>query len=260
MRVHPNWLIAVVLAIVYAAIVSVLWWVMGVDYNTVGDSTENVLNGVVIPIGAGAVFLLIAGWWLGWWGPALVERTGYGEGWMLLAPAVFVVAAIGNFMSGEVGSQEISYLLVLAAGVLLVGFSEESLTRGLGLVGLRGSMPELGAWFVSCLIFGLIHAINALFGQDLGTTLFQIGFAFMAGTLLYVTRVASGLLVVAMLAHALWDFSTLSHGPKVTEGLEGTAQIGYLLSLVQLLAYLIAFVALVRIMIKARRSSRTQAE
>jgi len=42
-----------------------------------------------------------------------------------------------------------------------------------------------------------------------GRTLIQIVFAFVAGTLFCVTRIASGLLITSMLAHALWDFSLI---------------------------------------------------
>lgn len=37
----------------------------------------------------------------------------------------------------------------------------------------------------------------------------QLGFAFVAGTALYVVRMAQGALLPAMALHALWDFGTL---------------------------------------------------
>ncbi|MET0188883.1 MAG: CPBP family intramembrane glutamic endopeptidase, partial [Pseudonocardia sediminis] len=82
--------------------------------------------------------------------------------------------------------------------------------RGAGLVGLRGSLPEVGAWFVSCLVFGGLHAVNALFGQGLGATGYQIVMAFLAGSVFYLTRRITGSLVWCMLLHAFWDFSTLA--------------------------------------------------
>ncbi|WP_457205371.1 CPBP family glutamic-type intramembrane protease [Nocardioides sp. P5_C9_2] len=84
------------------------------------------------------------------------------------------------------------------------------MTRGTGLVGLRGGFGEALSWFFSCLLFGLIHALNVLFGQSLGSTVQQIGFAFLAGSVLYVTRRVAGTLIVCMLLHAWIDFTTFA--------------------------------------------------
>ena len=108
---------------------------------------------------------------------------------------------------GGVGPADRSagYLLALGAGTLLVGFSEEMLTRGTGLVGLRGGFGEAAAWFFSCLIFGLIHALNVFFGQAIGTTVQQIGFAFVALSLVqwgaFVLAIAGVVIVLRRGSH-----------------------------------------------------------
>jgi hypothetical protein len=56
------------------------------------------------------------------------------------------------------------------SSTVLVGFSEEMLTRGTGLVGLRGGVGEAAAWFLSCLLLGLLHALNIFSGQAIGAT------------------------------------------------------------------------------------------
>jgi membrane protease YdiL (CAAX protease family) len=210
MRVQPRAGIAVLLAVVYTAVVSGLWWLTGTDYRTVGDSTANVLRGIVLPVGAGAVFLAAAATYLGWWRPALREERRAGPRWLLLVPTFFFLAAFGTLMSGDISAIDPAQLVALAAGVLLVGFSEEMLCRGLGLVGLRGSVSEPAAWLWSCVIFALLHGVNALFGQSIGSTLLQMAVAVAAGTAFYVIRRISGLLIWCMLLHAFWDFGTLS--------------------------------------------------
>lgn len=70
-------------------------------------------------------------------------------------------------------------------------------------------------WYVSSLRFGLIHVPNMLFGQGIGATVQQVFFAFAIGTAYYVTRRISGALVVTMLLHAMWDFSTFIQGHSV---------------------------------------------
>jgi len=153
MRIKPNWVITILLTVIYMAIVGAVWAVNDVNYKTVGDTTDNILAGIVVPVGLGAIFLAVAASVLGWWRPALREVPRVGPRWLLLIPAIYVVAALSGLLSVDFARVEGKYLLYLAVGTLLVGFSEEMLCRGLGLVGLRGSLPEVWVWFFSCLIF-----------------------------------------------------------------------------------------------------------
>ena len=64
-------------------------------------------------------------------------------------------------------------------------------------------------WLISSVLFSLLHAMNALFGQSGRATLTQLVSALLAGTALYVTLMTTGTLIVAMVLHALWDIGTL---------------------------------------------------
>lgn len=121
-----------------------------------------------------------------------------------------VVVALLNLLSADLAVLSVAYLVTLGVGTLLVGFSEELLTRGLLLVGFRGSASESLSWFWTSFLFGMIHALNLFFGQSLTDTMQQVVAAFLLGSALYVTRMATGALVAAMLVHALWDFASLS--------------------------------------------------
>ena len=88
MRVAPRPAIAVGIFIAYAAIVTVMSLVGGVDYDEIGDTTANVRDAIVIPIGVGAVFLAASTTWLGWWRPALFEARRAGSRWMLAVPVL----------------------------------------------------------------------------------------------------------------------------------------------------------------------------
>ena len=61
--------------------------------------------------------------------------------------------------------------------MLFVGVFEELMTRGVLLVGLRRRLPEFGVWIASCVLFGLLHLLNALAGAGIGPTLVQVVFA-----------------------------------------------------------------------------------
>ena len=237
MRVRPTPTISVLLFVAYVALVGVVWAIVGLDYDDVGDSTTTLLQGVVVPVGLGAVLLAVATSALGWWRPALREPARSGRPWMLVVALLLVIIAVGNLAVTDWGALDASFLVALAVGTALVGFSEEMLTRGLAIVGFRATMREPAVWFASSLMFGLLHVLNAAFGQSIGGTARQVVFAFLTGTAFYVVRRVSGLLVVTMAIHALWDFSVFAQD---SSGAEQNVVTGVLLWP----ALVVAFVAL----------------
>lgn len=254
MRVRPNALIAAALAVIYTAIVGLIWWVAKLDYTKVAASTTNILMGIVLPVGLGAVFLAVAASVLGWWQPALFEKRT-GRGWMWLAPALMLIAGLSTLLARDLTKLDPIYALTLAAGVALVGFSEEILTRGLGLVGFRGSLSEGWAWFASGLTFGLIHGLNLVFGQAFAPTVQQIITAFFSASVFYVLRRVSGSLVWAMVLHAIWDFCSLSAAAIPP----GPLVILALLSFLQYLAMLVALIAVWRLVVADRAANKETA-
>lgn len=195
--------------LVYLLIVAVLWRVTGTRYDALVDSRDHVVRGIILPIGIGAAFLAVVTTWLGWWPEALFEGSRSGPVWALIVPVMFGLVAVLNIASIDFRSPKRSILPFVLAGTLLVGFSEELVSRGLLVVGLReGGASEWLVWLVTSAMFALLHAINAFFGQSVRTTLVQVVAAFLAGTVLYVTLMTTGTLIVAMVLHALWDFGT----------------------------------------------------
>ena len=252
MRVQPRPLITVGLAIGYMAIVAIVWAVLGVDYNTVGDSTSNIVKGIVVPVALSAVFLAAATSYLGWWGPALHESARAPK-WLWAVPVLMFLPGLGSLLGGfGPADRSTGYLLALSVGTLLVGFGEEMLTRGTGLVGLRGGFGEAGAWFFSCLIFGLVHALNLFYGQALGPTVQQIGLAFIAGSVLYVTRHVAGTLIVCMLLHAWIDFTTLAFSHAAVDAKSPFVALSFL----QFGAFILAVIGVVVLLRRARRQGR----
>ena len=206
---HP---VAVVSAVfvVYLVLVSVLWRVNHVDYEALAESRESVVRGIVVPIGAAAVLVAVVTTVVGWWQPVLVQGTRPGPAWALVVPVLLTVMAVLGASSVGYTSPRRDILPLLAVGVLLVGFAEEVMTRGLLIVGARDAgWSETQVMLFSCALFALLHGINALFGQSVPRTLVQVGLTFAAGAAFYVTRMTTGTLVVCILLHALWDFGTL---------------------------------------------------
>jgi membrane protease YdiL (CAAX protease family) len=205
-----------VILVVYIAMVAVIWSINDFDYETVGDTTSNIVQGIIIPVGIGAAFLAVAATWLGWWRPALIEEAKAGPRWAMLLPVAMLIFVLLGVSGIDFGADSAKVLPALALGTVLVGFSEELMSRGLMLVGFRGSVSEVWVWFLTSFLFGLLHGVNVLFGQSLGSTASQMGFAFVLGSAFYLVRRITGFLVVGMVIHALWDFGVV--GADATGG------------------------------------------
>jgi membrane protease YdiL (CAAX protease family) len=229
--------VPIAILVVYLIVVGVIWRVTGTRYDALVDTREHVIKGIVLPIGLGAVFLAIATTWLGWWRPALVQDPRSGPWWALVVPMLFAAVAALNIATIDYRSAKARILPLVFLGTLLVGFAEEMATRGLPVVGFRqAGLSEWAVWLLTSLLFALLHGMNAFFGQSVRDTVVQMLMSFLAGTVLYVTRMTTGTLIVAMLLHALWDFGTL--GVQATDAKQ--KPLAGALALVTMVASLVA--------------------
>jgi membrane protease YdiL (CAAX protease family) len=247
MRAKPSALTAIAAILGYLVVVFGVWAATGLEYDEVGDTVENVQKGVVLAIGLGVVYLVIVTSALGWWKPAIHEPRKVGGGWMWLIPVFLLIGAVLNLVAtkwGEIDGVG-TYVFWLVIGTLFVGFSEELLTRGLAIVGARGSMHEKWVWVFSGAIFAMLHVPNALFGQSVGATVQQVVFAFAVGLTYYVTRRISGTLIVTMFLHAIWDFSTFIQAHSVDRLEDKPVSLG---SFALYVGIILGIVALVKIL------------
>lgn len=249
MRVQPRAWIAVAVVAGYAAIMGAVWAITGADYETVGSTAANAWEGIVLPVALASLFTAGVTFALGWWSPALRENP-VGPGWLRILPVLLVLTSLGTLLSHGFEGVGARLVLTLALGTLLVGFGEELTLRGVGIVALRGSIGEVGVWFFSSLLFGLLHALNALFGQSAADTGRQIVFAFVFGSAFYVVRRVTGTLVVCMLVHAFWDLSTF-----VADASTGGVTAFAALALLQYAAVVVAVIGLVVLLRKGQPSS-----
>jgi membrane protease YdiL (CAAX protease family) len=210
MKQTPRPVLGIVAYLVYIGLVFGVGLLMGIDYDQIAASSENLLKWVIIPVAVGCVGIVVITSWLGWWQPALNDRAPSKHRWPIIAPLLMIAIIVLQLINTDFGELIGTWILFAAIGTLLVGFGEELTTRGVLLVGFRGKFGEVWVWFLTSLLFGLMHSLNFFGGQELVPTLGQMGFAFLSGTVLYITRRLAGMLVWAMVLHALWDFSTLA--------------------------------------------------
>lgn len=240
LRIAPRVRLGVLAYLLYLAVFYSVWIFNGIDYNHIGDSEDTLWKWYVAPLAAGSVAIIVIVSIYGWWRPALFETKKRLPAWVWVFPvALALLAVFGLF--GDTSRVTPLMWVFLVIGSLLVGFNEELVTRGQLIVALRSRFGELGVWFFSTLLFGLLHLPNTLFGTGL-PGISQVFITFLIGTVLYLLRRVSGTLIFAMALHGLWDFSSFA----APGGLSG------------ILGILVGVVAVIFAIILTRRESRSE--
>lgn len=222
-RVKPTVRNGLLVALAYIVYFSIALKLSGVGYDNITDSANNVLKAVILPLVGGAILLTVFAKWSGWWKDLWHDKYQIkGHNWMHLFAIIMLIGIIANLAAskfGNVPGQLISYIFI---GTALVGYCEEILFRGIVLRGARGSgLSELRVMLVVALSFGLFHGVNFFLGQDLSATIQQVAFASVTGAIFYMIFRKTGLLIIPMILHGLWDFSvfvreaTLGSNPEL---------------------------------------------
>jgi membrane protease YdiL (CAAX protease family) len=221
------WLAFVVVTVGGAKLVTRAFGWDSVDYADYSSTTDAVVHNLLVPLLLATLFVVILVSVLKWWRPVIVDDRPVPR-WLSIIPIVVIAISLAAADWDRLGDMGGSYFMALAAATLIVGFNEEIMTRGALLVGFRKIGSETHAWAWSTALFSLMHGANLFSGEPLNVVLPQVGTTFLLGTLLYISRRSTGTLLVAVLAHAIWDFSLMSHGTSkaaVVPGAEAALQI-----------------------------------
>lgn len=212
MRVTPRPWIGLAVWAGYVIVIVTVTLLSGVPFPEIGTSADSTWRGAVMDLAAGGAGLAIVATALGWWRPALFEQHRSHHKWPIFVPMIMLVAVIINFANTDWSQFDASFLFSLISLGVLVGFSEELMARGLVLTAFRARLHEGWVWFLTSLLFGLMHLANAFLGSPLDTSISQAMMAFASGTAFYILRRVTGSLIWAMLLHGLWDVSLFASG------------------------------------------------
>lgn len=124
--------------------------------------------------------------------------------WIPLFPVLPALPAAVVALSAQGAAGEFAQLGRWLAIAVLVGFVEEVAFRGLILRALAPGGVRRAA-VVSSVLFGLMHAVNPLFGADLGATLLQMGYATAMGFAFAAVALRTGTIWPLVVIHALVD-------------------------------------------------------
>lgn len=179
----------------------------------VGDDQElaEFSLGHFIPLAIAIVGLLLFLRWARWgadvWRerptPTLTPRRW----WLISIPVLVVLLPISQLGDVPWAARPIGYVLVIAAGTLMVGFGEELLIRGVLLTAIRARHGELVTLLGTSVVFALAHIPGSIIaGVPVAVIAFQVAFLAAAGASYYWVRRVTGRLWVAMVAHAFTDW------------------------------------------------------
>ena len=227
LRVSPRIWIGFAIWVGYAAVVLVIQRSSGIPYDEWGDSAGNLFFGGGLSLIVASVLLAITTSLLGWWRPAIWDAVPARHRWPVIIPALVALAVLLNLAGTDWASYSGAFLAASIV-LLLVGFTEELVHRGLLLTALRSRLAEVWVWFLSSALFAVMHFVNVFLGAPLDGTIAQVGAAFLGGTAFYILRRTTGSLIWPMILHGAWDFSVFAAGVGTAGDLTAIANVVYL--------------------------------
>lgn len=120
-----------------------------------------------------------------------------------LFPLAWLGVTIFALFNVDFSAYPIGVILLVLVASLAIGVNEETVTRGIMLIGLRNSkVSEWKAWLITVVVFALLHLVNVIGGAANLSLLLVV---LTGGTLLYVSRRVFNNLFAPIVLHALYD-------------------------------------------------------
>lgn len=161
----------------------------------------------IVPDLGGAIIAVWAIVRLGWVDVVRHERFRT-RPWVVIVPVTMIVGSIAAIDDANLFDAGAGLVVALAVGTLLTGVSEELMFRGITLQAMRDRHREWVAAVFSSLLFGGLHLANIIVAGP--GAVVQAVWACGMGYLLYLCRRVGGGMVLPIVVHWIWDFSTFS--------------------------------------------------
>ncbi|MEV6073174.1 CPBP family intramembrane glutamic endopeptidase [Nocardia sp. NPDC052001] len=202
-------------------------------------STRAVFYIMIIPLGAALAFTYAVIGYLGWLRPVLHDDRPT-QSWVRVVPIVFLIAIAGGIAYSALSQKGWLYVVALLIATQFVGWGEEGMFRGIGVVMLREhGLTEGRVALWSSVIFGAVHLTNAI--SHGASALPQAIMVSLAGYFFYLIRRVTRGNAANSIIHGLFDFTLLSGTAILAE------QTFYAGTLLPILVYpLLAIILLIK--------------
>jgi membrane protease YdiL (CAAX protease family) len=148
--------------------------------------------------------------WAGWWRPTGLVGA-WEQRWWTVLPAVWLAVMLLPGLPALLQHGRLAPLPQVVALAAMVGFCEETLTRGVMLYGLSRYGPLI-AGLVSAAIFGAFHAFNYFDGVPVSFIVAQTITAALVGLMFAGLRLRMFAIWPTIVAHAMVDVPALLEG------------------------------------------------
>jgi len=197
-----------------------LWFILPAFFIDISSQIESFseINNIIHQWGTQVVVLIalvLMVSYLGWWKAIGFVPIHSGSLKFLFPPLLFLVVIFmllyphyektGLLLNFENIQQLLFFLLIL----LILGFTEETVFRGLLFHGLETKFTAFQTVFISAVIFGLFHYINMLIGANFYSTSYQVIHATASGFMYATLRLRIGAIWPVMLFHSIWDIGLI---------------------------------------------------
>lgn len=200
-------------------------------------STRAVFYGMIIPLGVAVAFTYGVIAYLGWMRPVLHDDRPT-RAWVRVVPIVFLVAIVFGINYSALADKGLLYTVVLLIATQFVGWGEEGMFRGIGVLVLRDhglTEGKVALW--SSIVFGAVHLTNGI--THGANAIGQAIMVSLAGYFFYLTRRVSRGNAVNSVLHGLFDFTLLTGTSILVD------QTFYLGALLPILLYPVLAIVLV---------------
>lgn len=140
---------------------------------------------------------------------------------LLWLPMLMILLQLGFALL--LGLPSAGVILLVLVNTLFVGFSEETMFRGVLYRALRGRMGIWPAILLVSVAFGGVHVLNGFITGVFAAAALQALMAACSGLLLMAIFLRTGSLWVAIVYHALWDAATFVVTLGASDRVAGTA-------------------------------------
>ena len=164
---------------------------------------ELVSHRVGLQFVASCLFLIATIQLVGW--PTLGFVRPHAPDWpkLLWLPALFILGFFGFAIARGLPAPGV--IAFVAINTAMVGFSEETMFRGILFQAFRKAMPIWPAIWLTTILFGAVHILNVFITGEFGPAIVQAVAAGMSGLLFMALLIRTGSIWTPIVFHALWD-------------------------------------------------------
>jgi membrane protease YdiL (CAAX protease family) len=128
--------------------------------------------------------------------------------WIILAVMFWDIAQV--LTPSDLFALGIGGLALLIVTPFFIALAEELMFRGILLRGAMTGLPLGYAMFLSAALFGAMHVVNGITGQDAAGTSQQMAFALLVGFALAPIAIRTGNLWPLIIWHWLWNLAVFT--------------------------------------------------